>query len=218
MSTMDLAAVEDLQFPAFLSRSHQPPAPVGGVPCNGIKARARDLWGAAARFLRLLLWPVLQPREVSFVEIEDMSRNGGMLAGPGGGHPAPTMPVLEDGIMKAAISALDTFRAVEGEKALNMLLHELLLKSNENLARYGVRGAFRETAELESLRAQLARQQELNKRGSAEHRHLQHAANEAMQAMSVIAGGADDANIIAREAMQNWETATNPPNVQGPAH
>lgn len=217
MSTMDFAAVEDLQFPAFLSRSHQPPAPVGGVPCNGIKARARDLWGVGARFLRLLLWPVFQPREVSFVEIEDMSRNGGMLAGPGGGHPAPTMPVLEDGIMKAAISALDTFRAVEGEKALNMLLHELLLKSNDNLARYGVRGAFRETAELESLRSQLKRQQDANKHGSAEYRTLQHAANQLAQDMAQIADRTDqgtDCPQIARASIQLWEAATNVPTSQ----
>jgi len=214
MSTMDFAAVEDLQFPAFLSRSHQPPAPVGGVPCNGIKARARDLWGAAARFLRLLLWPVLQPREISFVEIEDMSRNG---SGPSGGHPAPTMPVLEDGIMKAAISALDTFRAVEGEKALNMLLHELLLKSNENLARYGVRGAFRETAELESLRSQLKRQQDANKHGNAEYRTLQHAANQMAQDMAQIAERHDspqDCPQIARASIQLWEAATNVPTSQ----
>jgi hypothetical protein len=161
----------------------------------------------------------MKPREFSFVE-NDMSRNGSGLTGAGGGHPSPMAPVLEDGIMKAAVEALNTFRAVEGEKALNMLLHELLLKSNENLARYGVRGAFRESAELESLRAQLARQQELNKRGSAEHRQLQHAANEALQALAIIADAPHehDTREEARAAIKTWEAATNPPNVQAPHH
>lgn len=221
MSTMDFAAVEDLQFPAFLSRSHQPPAPVGGVPCNGIKARAATYWGAVARFLHLLLWPVFQPREVSFVEIEDMSRIGNGAGQIGAGHASPTMPVLEDGIMKAAVEALNTFRAVEGEKALNMLLHELLIKSNDNLARYGVRGSFRESAELESLRAQLARQQELNKRGSAEHRQLQHAANQLAQDMETLRQMVPDEDLEkhASQSLQAWQDAITPQtNAPAPAH
>lgn len=150
-----------------------------------------------------------------------MSRNGAGLAGPGGGHPSPMAPVLEDGIMKAAVEALNTFRAVEGEKALNMLLHELLIKSNDNLARYGVRGAFRETAELESLRAQLKRQQDANKHGNEEYRRLQHAANQLAQDMAQISDATatpTDCPQIARASIQAWEAATNPPNVQGPSH
>lgn len=226
MSVSVCAVEDDLQFPAFLTREHQPSAPVGGVPCNGIKARARGLlWGAGARFLRLLChvvspltwWRGLkQPRELSFVEIEDMSRNGAGLAGPGGGHPSPMAPVLEDGIMKAAVEALNTFRAVEGEKALNMLLHELLIKSNDNLARYGVRGAFRETAELESLRAQLKGAQEANRRGTAEYRALQHAANQVCQDIANIAQQvAPDSDVytMVRESLQAWEAATAPDRV-----
>lgn len=111
--------------------------------------------------------------------------------------------------MKAAVEALNTFRAVEGEKALNMLLHELLIKSNDNLARYGVRGAFRETAELESLRAQLKRQQDANKHGNAEYRTLQHAANEALQALAIIADAPHEHDVReeARTAIKTWEAA-----------
>lgn len=211
MSAMVCVVEDDLQFPAFLTRDQAPAAPVGGVPCNGIKARTRGLWGAGVRFLRALLWTGFQPREFSFVENVDMSRNGSGLAGQGGGHPSPMAPVLEDGIMKAAVEALNTFRAVEGEKALNMLLHELLLKSNDNLARYGVRGNYRETAEVESLRAQLKRQQEANQRGSAEHKMLQHAANEALQALAIIADAPHehDTREDARAAIKAWEVATN---------
>lgn len=149
-----------------------------------------------------------------------MSRNGAGLAGPGGGHPSPMAPVLEDGIMKSVVESLNTFRAVEGEKALNMLLHELLIKSNDNLARYGVRGAFRETAELESLRAQLKNQQEANRRGTAEYRALQHAANQVCQDMAQIAQRfpEGDAGAIAKVALESWQEATNPSNVQGPSH
>lgn len=119
-------------------------------------------------------------------------------------------PVLEDGIMKSVVESLNTFRAVEGEKALNMLLHELLIKSNDNLARYGVRGAFRETAELESLRAQLKNQQEANRRGNAEYRALQHAANQVCQDMAHIAQQAGDSDVgtMAKESLQAWEAAT----------
>ena len=142
-----------------------------------------------------------------------MSRNGAGLAGPGGGHPSPMAPVLEDGIMKSVVESLNTFRAVEGEKALNMLLHELLIKSNDNLARYGVRGAFRETAELESLRAQLARQQDANKRGNAEYRTLQHAANQLAQDMATMAAnsesiGDSETAQLAQKSIQAWEAST----------
>lgn len=143
-----------------------------------------------------------------------MSRNGSGLAGAGGAHPSPIAPVLEDNIMKMAVDALNTFRAVEGEKALNMLLHELLLKSGENLARYGVRSAFRESAELESLRAQLKRAQEANQRGTAEYRTLQHAANEAVQALAHMAGAdysSEDMSEYASKAVKTWEEATNAP-------
>lgn len=143
-----------------------------------------------------------------------MSRNGSGLAGPGGAHPSPMAPVLEDSIMKMAVEALNTFRAVEGEKALNLLLHEMLLKSGENLARYGVRSAFRESAEVESLRAQLKRAQEANQRGTAEYRTLQHAANEAVQALAGIVDSPHEheAHMMredAREAIKTWEAATN---------
>jgi hypothetical protein len=151
-----------------------------------------------------------------------MSRNGAGLAGPGGGHPSPMAPVLEDGIMKSVVESLNTFRAVEGEKALNMLLHELLIKSNDNLARYGVRGAFRETAELESLRAQLKNQQEANRRGTAEYRALQHASNEAVQALAGIVVAPSEREVHemrqdAEQAIKAWEAATQHPS-ERPSH
>lgn len=207
MSVMDCAAEDDLQFPAFLTRDHEPAAPAGRVPCNSAELRPATYWGAAGRLLRFVFWPFSQLRERSFVE-NDMSRNGAGIAH----HQTPASPVLEQSISQPLIKALEVFRAVEGEKSLNMLLHELLLKSNATLQGYGVQPAFRETAELESLRAQLKRQQDANQRGSAEHKMLQHAANEAVQALSIIADAPHehDAREEARSAIRTWEAATNP--------
>lgn len=219
MSVSAHAVGDDLQFPAFLSRTHQPPALAGGVPCNGIKARALTYWGAGVRFLRLLLWPVLQPREVSFVEIEDMSRNGAGMASIQ--HQSPMTPVLGDAVSQKLIAALEVFRRVEGEKGLNMLLHEMLLKSNENLQRDGVQAAFRETAEIESLRAQLKRQQDANKHGNEEYRRLQHAANQLAQDMAQISDSTStptDCPQIARASIQAWEAATTPPQPERATH
>lgn len=136
-----------------------------------------------------------------------MSRNGTM-------HPTPAAPVLDDHIAKPLIKALEVFRAVEGEKALNMLLHEMLLKSNATLQGFGVQSAFRESAELESLRAQLKRAQETNAHGNQEYRKLQHAANQAVQSLAVIADadGADsksDLRETASMAVKAWEAETN---------
>lgn len=218
MSVMDCAAEDDLQFPAFLTRDHEPAAPAGRVPCNSAELRPATYWGAAGRLLRFVFWPFSQLRDalLSRARIEtfmenDMSRNGAGIAH----HQTPAAPVLEESIAKPLFASLETFRAVEGEKSLNMLLHELLLKSNQKLVSYGVQPAFRETAELESLRAQLKRQQDANARGSAEHKALQHAANEALQALAIIAGNGDEhgegiAAEMASKAIKNWEAATNP--------
>lgn len=207
MSVIDCVVEDDLQFPAFLTRDHEPAAPAGRVPCNSAELRPATYWGAAGRLLRFVFWPFSQLRERSFVE-NDMSRIGAI----GTLHPTPAAPVLEQSISQPLIKALEVFRAVEGEKSLNMLLHELLLKSNATLKGYGVQPAFRETAELESLRAQLKRQQDANQRGSAEHKALQHAANEAVQALSIIADAPHehDAREEARSAIRTWEAATNP--------
>lgn len=154
---MSVVYGEVIEFPAFLSRPREdaPPAVKAGAWLR-LARRVGD-WGLGVLERPMRAWAIHRVKKAEAVtlnKLNDLKRDLEMVqevhssrqraAGHGGAAPAPTVPntvaMPDTRLLQAAKASLDAFREIEGERALNYLLEQMLANSNERLARHGVRG------------------------------------------------------------------------------
>lgn len=116
-----------------------------------------------------------------------------------GASPMPAAVPNTRSIVDDVAQAVERFRRIEGERGLYLMLETLLGGSRDVLAQHGVVPPARETAELESLRAQL--QRALQSRDN-NHAYAVHYAD-ALTKIANLDGAEDlqDAQKLAKEAM-----------------
>lgn len=159
-------------LPAFLSRRASAPE---DAPCIEPQGRLAGIWGAARRILisAKINWRDGMRNGVDSMDTQNNRRAAGVaqLQRPilGGDSDA----AQEDRRLLDAIKQpVEAIRVILGERAINSVLASLLRQSNANLERYGARQSDHDSAELESLRAQLKQAQEINSDGIAAYRTL----------------------------------------------
>jgi hypothetical protein len=164
---------EDMDaLPAFLLRRASTPE---GEPCGEPQGLLAGIWGAVRRILpsAKIDWRDGMRNGVDSMDTQNNRRAAGVaqLQRPilGGDSDA----AQEDRRLLDAIKQpVEAIRVILGERAINSVLTSLLRQSNANLERYGARQPDHDSAELESLRAQLKQAQEINSDGLAAYRTL----------------------------------------------
>lgn len=202
-----LAWDDDFEIPQFFTRQ----APVipyrEEAPCNAIKARTGDLWGAAVRFLRRAADRVRPGIGASqFIGGYAIMRNGkdtmsiqdetqrGRDRSPAPrivqniGQSAPS-PLAMRSIVDDVASAVERLRRIEGERGLYNMLETLLQGSRSVLVEHGIMPPQQESAELESLRAQLVRAAQSR---DTNHAYARHYADTLSQIVNLNQGEASE--------------------------